>query len=90
MNRKREKAYRQGMESFYDNKGKLSNPFAKSSEEHWEFERGWAQALRRAPESTMKEFERQSKTDDLADQKKRKLMEMTKDQVKLAYKRMKG
>jgi len=38
---------RQGMMSFYENNGKLINPFRADTKEHNWFERGWTQALKR-------------------------------------------
>jgi len=42
-------AYRKGASSFWNNQGKLVNPYKSGTEEYNLFERGYLQALKRRP-----------------------------------------
>lgn len=47
-------AYREGFSSYRKNNGNYANPYPLGSEEHNLFERGWTQALKRAPDAPFK------------------------------------
>ncbi len=46
----------EGMRSFRINKGKLINPYDPGTQNHNDFERGWTQALKRAPDELLRKF----------------------------------
>lgn len=48
---------KKGGRSFYENKGRYTNPYAPGSFRYNSFERGWSQALKRSPDSLFNEFE---------------------------------
>lgn len=50
------KYIREGGSSFHENKGRYINPYAHGSSQFNEFERGWTQALKRAPERLIREY----------------------------------
>ena len=47
---------REGGRSFYENKGRYINPYKRGSAEFNDFERGWSQALKRAPENLIRRY----------------------------------
>lgn len=55
-NRMRFKRIREGGRSFHELKGRYVNPYSNGSPQFNDFERGWTQALKRAPERLLREY----------------------------------
>jgi hypothetical protein len=51
----------EGYRSYRSNKGVFKSPYKSSTKEYNLFERGWTQALKRAPEAFAKNLEKQRK-----------------------------
>ena len=56
-NRKRYEHIREGGRSFYECKGRYINPYRNGSTQFNDFERGWTQALKKAPERLLREYQ---------------------------------
>ena len=50
------KFIKEGGKSFQENKGRYRNPYSSGSRRHNDFERGWSQAVKRAPDSLFNEY----------------------------------
>jgi len=56
-NHKRYEHIREGGRSFYECKGRYINPYRNGSTQFNDFERGWSQALKNAPEQLLREYQ---------------------------------
>ena len=55
--RKRSEHIREGGRSFYACKGRYINPYRNGTTQFNDFERGWSQALKKAPERLLREYQ---------------------------------
>lgn len=79
--------YNEGRRCYHRDKGVYSNPYEKEDARYNEFERGWFQAQKRAPESLQREYEReQERTIEI----NKRINEKSKSLTKEAYLNRKG
>ena len=80
-------AYKLGQKSYVRNRGKYINPYPRSDSRHNDFERGWSQAIKKLPDTVIKEIARQTLREE---EYKLELEKKEKERVKKGYLDKKG